>query len=451
MMTDNRNSAEAVAGLLSMPTSVIDQMDDRHGKFQSRLGLFGHLLSGNDKSTYGDADLQAQYKTDKAAYDTQQARQLLGQQFEGLDMNNLSMADVATITQLDPGLGKLALENFTFGQRVDDLGRAQGFMNDGVDDENDLWAAETFGRYGKTAGGETTSLDTVLGNAKMTREEFKALPAEAQRAVLYQHGTDEDRATMDRVAGRKTIEQIESEGAAQGIGEASGKLTAEAIGFIPNAPQIAKDQDFAIAGAQGVIDLLKGGDINTGKWENMVKETFNIQTKADGTLGYQATQALIQQINSATFGALSEKEIETLQKMFANGAYNEEQNLGVMEGVMGKLKHEQEKHKRKTQESLRRVKDYAPDEYDHFMQDDENYLTYGEGSQRENIGDQDYQGFYRKLAERGMNRDQIDIQWNELRKRTEAREAEAKKLAEEQAAQAEQARKELSPYIRRPQ
>ena len=61
-----------------------------------------------------------------------------------------------------------------------------------------------FGRYGKTVGGETTSLDTVLGNGWIiVPRQFKALPAEAQRSVLYQHGTEEDRAAMDRLPDAK--------------------------------------------------------------------------------------------------------------------------------------------------------------------------------------------------------------------------------------------------------
>ena len=157
-----------------MPTSVVDQMDERHGKFSNRLSLFGHLLGGGTKENFGDADIRNQYNNDMAAYNTQQARQLLGQQFEGSDMNNLSMADVATITQLDPGLGKLALENFQFGQQVGDLGRANEFLNDGVEDENDLWARETNLRYGRIGSGGRQALSNELQKAGYTQAEFES-------------------------------------------------------------------------------------------------------------------------------------------------------------------------------------------------------------------------------------------------------------------------------------
>ena len=209
MMQDDRTNAQAAAGLLQMPTSVIDQMDERHGKLSNRLGLFGHLLGGGDKSTYGDADLQAQFKTDKAAYDSQQAMQLLGQQFEGMDINNPTMAQVAAITQLDAGLGKQAMENFTFNQRVGDLGRAQEFMNDGIDDENDLWATEIFGRYGKTSGGATGAVSAAADSLGISAQEFLELPAEVQETALYNMGDEGYRKSADVLGGRD-LETLEN-------------------------------------------------------------------------------------------------------------------------------------------------------------------------------------------------------------------------------------------------
>jgi hypothetical protein len=427
---------------------MLDRMDDRHGKFKSRLGLFGHLYGGGDKGDYGDSDIASQHKLDTKAYNAQEARGLLASQFADIDMDNPSMADVATITKLDAGLGELALKDFGFNRRVSDLGRARDFMNDGLDDDNQLWAEETFQRYGKTSGGQNSTLTNTLQKAGYTQAEFDGLPTESKRRVLYQYGTDEDRKAQDKVAGRQTLEEIENEAAAAGRGTASGEQTAEAIGFLPNAPQIAADQDRAIAGTQGLIDMIKGGEIDTGMIPNFIKETFNVQTKADGTLSYQSTQALIKAINSATFGALSENEMTKLGEMFANGSYNEEQNLGILESVMGKLNHEKEGHKRKTDESIRRVKRYAPDEYEYFMQDDDNYLTYGEGAERKPVqmsagGEMSYPDFYRDGIANGKSRDEIDVGYNTLRKREQAAVAEREKALEEQAKLAEQAREEM--------
>lgn len=92
MMSDNRTTGQALAGLfdtdmlmsdefsrkkkeqalLQAPTGLVDQMDERHGKLKSRLGLFGHLLGGGTVDDFGDSDLVSQYTADKGAYDNQQ-------------------------------------------------------------------------------------------------------------------------------------------------------------------------------------------------------------------------------------------------------------------------------------------------------------------------------------------------------------------------------------------
>ena len=156
-----------------------------------------------------------------------------------------------------------------------------------------------------------------------------------------------------------------------------------------------------------------------------------------------ATENLIEQINRATFGALSEKEMSELKSTFADPSKSKEFNLGVMESVKKKLETAKERHTRDTQRAVDRIKDNNPEEYERFMRDDDNYLRYGGGSNRENIGNQDFASFYRKGIDRGLSRDQIDIQWNEARKMTEAAEAERQRIAAEEAKLAEQARAEI--------
>ena len=91
MMQDDRTNAQALAGLfdtdmlmsnefskaspapepaplLVPPKSLVDQMDERHGKFKSRLGLFSHLLGGGTADDYGDDDLLAKHAAEKSAY-----------------------------------------------------------------------------------------------------------------------------------------------------------------------------------------------------------------------------------------------------------------------------------------------------------------------------------------------------------------------------------------------
>lgn len=48
------------------PMSMLDQMDERHGKLKSRLGLFSHLYNGGSRSDYGDEDMLAAQKSRQA-------------------------------------------------------------------------------------------------------------------------------------------------------------------------------------------------------------------------------------------------------------------------------------------------------------------------------------------------------------------------------------------------
>ncbi|BAQ84683.1 hypothetical protein [uncultured Mediterranean phage uvMED] len=439
-MQDDRTNAEATAGLLQAPTSLVDQMDERHGKFSSRLGLFGHLLGGGEKSDYGDADLQAQHKLDKTAYDTQQARGLIGQQFDGFDMNNLSMADVAMINQLDPALGKQAMENFAFNQRVGDLGRADGFLNDGIDDENDLWATETRLRHGKTANGQDTTLSSTLQQAGYTRSEFDELPPDMQKAVMYQHGTDDDRAAMDRVAGRQTTEQITADARAKERGAAVGRQVGEDRKNIISSRGAVQAQDQQIDKLTDLRNDLSSGEAKTG-WGRRIRDAINMNTGADGRMDEATAGGVIDLISKATFGALSQSELDLLKGGLMDPTKSTDYNIETLGSAIKRLENERDLTLDNARASAGRYSE--EEDYGHLMEDDWTYLNVGDGAKRQPIGNQDFSSFYNKAKERGLNRDQIDIQWNTLSKKHKEAEAEKERLAEEQARLAEQARIEL--------
>lgn len=396
MMQDDRTNAEAVGGLFDInsamrdeftanpaapmqqaapapeqaaPLSVLDQMDERHGKFKSRLGLFSHLYNGGDKADYGDKDLQAAHKTG-----------LLRDQFGGFDMNNLSMADVAVINQLDPVLGKQAMENFAFNQRVDDLGRAQGFMNDGIDDENDLWAAETYGRYGKTAGGATGAVSAAAGSLGISPQEFLELPAEVQETALYNMGDEGYQRSADVLGGRD-INTIMSTEEAKAHGASAGELYATAVDNVSSLHTRQRAGQQSLDQAQYWMDQLESGDLETGKFQSMFKDAFDIYSRADGELELAGVDNMIERINQATFGALSENEMKTLKESFASMAKGGEYNKGTLDGIMKKVKREMGNSVDSGKRDLKRIQQDNPEEYGRLMEDDYNWRTIGPGSE----------------------------------------------------------------------
>lgn len=70
------------------PMSIMDQMDERKGKFKNRLGLFSHLMLGGDASEYGDADLLAQRDAAKAQEALTQKMGLLQPYIDGLNSDD---------------------------------------------------------------------------------------------------------------------------------------------------------------------------------------------------------------------------------------------------------------------------------------------------------------------------------------------------------------------------
>ena len=455
MMDDGRTKEEATMGLLSpalaAPLSPEEQMKEKYGTGGTLLRMLGVGLSGG---LLGNALLpemgrgaRTKYASELEAYDRAAKRQEQADFMNGLDMDNLTLAQIGQLADFDAGLGKVALDNYTFNQQVSDLGRAQGFASDGIDDENDLWASETFRRYGRATDGTQTTLDKTLQNAGYTESEFSELSTETQEAILYQFGTDEYRAASDRVAGRKTLDQIEAEGAAGRIGTASGDLTAEAIGFLPNAPKIAQDQDFAMQGVDDLITMFQNGEIDTGKWTQMMKDTFGYQTAADGKLGLESTKNLISQINAATFGALSEREIETLEKTFANGGFTEEANLEILNDVKKKLQLGKDQHGRKTDESLRRIKEYAPEEYEFFMADDKNWIQYGDPAKLPTSeSGVSFAEAWPMMQQDGLSREEAIVRWRDDLKAEREAKAEAEKKAEQARKDAEMAMGEMSEW-----
>ena len=129
-MQDPRTSKQALAGLFDTDMlmsdefsrkkkpaqapalSVMDQMDERHGKLSNRLGLFGHLLGGGTRADYGDADLLAVQK----ATQTQQAMQ------EKMGMAQPFFEMLQSDNRADQMKGMFALEQLGFSDSMMKLG-----------------------------------------------------------------------------------------------------------------------------------------------------------------------------------------------------------------------------------------------------------------------------------------------------------------------------------------
>ena len=466
--------SQAGGGLLSPAMQAPRTPGEQAKENYSGLELFGRQLGARflggmfkDQALpeYSDAN-KAKYKSDLELYqkrrETKAETEAAQQALAGIDMDNLSMADVVTISKLGPNVGKYALEEYQFGRQVADLGKAQGFLNDGIEDEKDLWAREANLRYGRTGGGQQTSLTDTLKNAQMTPAEFELLPAEAQRAVLYQHGTDEDRRTMDRVAGRQTTDQITADARAKERGVAVGRQVGEDRKTIISSRGAVQAMDQQSEKLSEVIGQLENKEINTGIGR-IFRDTLNLNNYADGKVDAVTAQGVIDMISQATFGALSQSELDLLKGGIMDPTKSAEYNIGTLNSALERIKDDREKAIGSAKAASGRYSEES--DYEQLMQDDWTYLNVGSGSDIKGFTtssgkEANFQDFYNAKSEQGFSRDEIVSGYNDMRKAEQAKIKEQEELAKQQKEAAAQALSELtdttnagmiSPYIRRGQ
>ena len=204
MINDPRTSKQALAGLFDIdkymqdelankpppamkqapqqaPMSLMDQMDERHGKLSNRLSLFGHLLSGGTKADFGDADLLAQQKQTLA----QQAMQ---------DKMGMAQPYIDMLQDDDPSNNAMGM--FAISQMGGDPAKMFPGMAGGKPAEyyaGDLIYDEETNRYGQIMmdkhGGQSTTKwydpGQIPKEAMMSRESFDS----AYNSALENRGT----------------------------------------------------------------------------------------------------------------------------------------------------------------------------------------------------------------------------------------------------------------------
>lgn len=484
MMQDDRTNPEAMAGLFDTdmlmsdefsrstpaapapaqpqaPMSVLEQMDERHGTLKNRLNLFSHLYSGGKKEDFGDDDLRLAQK-----------QQALRGQMDGFDMDNMSMTDVVALSQISPEMGKYAMEQYQFGRRVGDIGRAKEFMNDGVEDENDLWASETLGRYGMNSGGTTGAVTAAAASLGVSPQDFLQLPADVQETALYNAAGDEYQKSSDILGGRDR-ETIMSTKEAEAQGASAGELYTTAVNNVSSLHTRQRAGQQSLDQAQYWMDQFDSGEMDTGKFTSMFKESFDIYTRADGELELAGVDNMIERINQATFGALSENEMRTLKESFASLAKGEEYNKGTLDGIMKKVKQEMGNNVESGKRDLKRIQQDNPEEYDRMMEDDWNWRTIGPGSEIKGFTtsggkEVSFNQYWDSQSENGASRAEIINGFAELKAQEKVKIEMRDKETQEQQDKADgildslimgepvaeakpRQQAPLSPYIARPQ
>ena len=92
------------------PMSLMDKMDERHGKLRNRLSLFGHLLGGGDRSTFGDADLLAEKALMQKQKEMQAQMEMANPYFAAMQDDDPTNDAQAIFAMQQMGVGDTAME-----------------------------------------------------------------------------------------------------------------------------------------------------------------------------------------------------------------------------------------------------------------------------------------------------------------------------------------------------
>ena len=108
---------------------------------------------------------------------------------------------------------------------------------------------------------------------------------------------------------------------------------------------------------------------------------FNVNTKEDGTLAEAEATGVVQQIQQATFGAISEAELKLLKQALMDPSKSAEYNIGLINAA---IKRNMDKRQSTIdiagQAASRYSKSDTQDDYESLMEDDWLYENIGEGS-----------------------------------------------------------------------
>ena len=217
---------------------------DGNGKFFGKMLLGG--LTGMMPFVFPEAiGGNARYKAElEQYYDSQQQLKAL-QRLQGIDVSNPSIIDIGLATDANKAFGDVLAGNFVGNQNVD------------------------------------TTIAEVARKSGMTYEQFMGLGTEVRETLMYQHGSDEYRASVDKLNNIMTPEEEAAAAAMKTTAEEQARANVEDSRTLKSqTPQME-------VGFNILSDVLNGGDYDqiygtidsrTPTWR---QSSQNVKTKID--------------------------------------------------------------------------------------------------------------------------------------------------------------------------
>lgn len=344
---------EPVSGGLMMPQSPLEKVMEKNGKAKTLGKMALTALSGGLLAPVLMPELMGagkKYEAEMDAYKDDLTAQRMAERLESIDFDNLQPEDIAFLNAASKDLGKygtdrLASQNVPIGT---DHAVAE---HAGVDYHT--WTQR--GDPQKQA--DRQRYQAHMGNMAGYNE-----------PVLYAEG--------------KTPEQLQQAEASKALGTGYGQEIIADRGTVTGIRNQYRQMQQGIDQTQMVRDLIANKQADPGKFRAGIRKAFGVETYEDGTMSAVAAQGVIDQIKQATFGAISEKELEMLYDGLINPAGSPESNMGRLDVALDRMRSQQEGLLGEAKLAWGRLSNHE-DQADFLSavaDDDWAYLNLGEGS-----------------------------------------------------------------------
>jgi len=416
--------AEPSAGLM-MPQSPLEQVLEKNGKGKTLGKMALTALSGGLLAPILMPELIGagkRYEAEMDAYADDLTAQRMAERMESIDFDNLQPEDIAYLNAASKDLGE-------FG--------------------TDMLAAQMTGLGGDEA---------IASHFGYNAYQWNQLSPEKRRDLTdrYNYQTGGAGAFDYRLnAEGKSPEQVQQAKQAELYGSGLGQQYADDRQLITGVRGQVMKADQTMESIDHVMDLLQDPDNDdlTGI-ERQIRDMFWANRREDGTLDAVTAQGIVDLISQATFGALSQSELDLLKGGFMNPERSVDYNIGTLTQARKRVEDDRERYISSAQGAAERYSKWkGQDDYGSLMSDDWNYLNVGEGSRIKPIvfmqdGEEKtvtFSDYYKKRMEQAgpyedLSREQVLIDY---RKAREAEKELWEKQQETQRQLQEEARRAL--------
>lgn len=372
--------------------------------------------------------------------------------------------DSAIIPEMGSGsLGRYKKELETYADQSQTYNMAQALA--GIDPSEITPAHIAMGNeYGGTAFGEYLTDQFAAQQAEVGADHAVAELAGVPYAQWAQRSPEQKRADRNYYQSQngdgayfdaqlqaqgKAPEQVqaskESELYGSGLGQRLAADRETIIGTQSNVEML----DTSAAKIRGIREILEDNPDAAG-WNRVFRDAFNMNTAVDGVLSEAEANGVVEQIKQATFGAISQAELDLLRQALMDPTKSTEFNIGTLSSA---LKTVQDKRKQVISDGRQAVDRYSANEtqtdFETLMKSDWAYNNIGGGSRIQSIpafGDLEEYTFQQYVEETMSSLGPFDPKpsrddlINGFAKEREDAEADYEAMIEKQKADAEAAR-----------